>query len=133
MLCSTVSLLDYVELRDKEKVYPSQLSGGQKQRVAIARALATDPRVLLCVEAAQAMGVRPLGIVFRVYLREGLPALSRGATITLISLVGLTAMAGYVGAGGLGDYAINNLPENYALCHLFYNRSLHQGRHFPYC
>jgi len=58
------------------------------------------------VEAAQAMGVRPLGIVFRVYLREGLPALSRGATITLISLVGLTAMAGYVGAGGLGDYAI---------------------------
>ena len=52
------------------------------------------------------MGVRPLGIVFRVYLREGLPALSRGATITLISLVGLTAMAGYVGAGGLGDYAI---------------------------
>ena len=58
------------------------------------------------VEASQAMGVRPLGIVFRVYLREGLPALSRGATITLISLVGLTAMAGYVGAGGLGDYAI---------------------------
>ena len=58
------------------------------------------------VEAAQAMGVRPLGIVFRVYLREGLPALSRGATITLISLVGLTAMAGDVGAGGLGDYAI---------------------------
>ena len=58
------------------------------------------------VEAAQAMGVRPIGIIFRVYLREGLPALSRGATITLISLVGLTAMAGYVGAGGLGDYAI---------------------------
>lgn len=58
------------------------------------------------VEAAQSMGVSPAGIILRVYLREGLPALSRGATITLISLVGLTAMSGYVGAGGLGDYAI---------------------------
>ena len=58
------------------------------------------------VEAAKAMGVGPLGIIFRVYLREGLAAIARGATITLISLIGLTAMAGYVGAGGLGDYAI---------------------------
>lgn len=58
------------------------------------------------VEAAKAMGVGPFGIIFRVYLREGLAAIARGATITLISLIGLTAMAGYVGAGGLGDYAI---------------------------
>lgn len=58
------------------------------------------------VEAAKAMGVGPLGIIFRVYLREGAAAIARGATITLISLIGLTAMAGYVGAGGLGDYAI---------------------------
>ena len=58
------------------------------------------------VEAAKAMGVGPIGIIFRVYLREGLAAIARGATITLISLIGLTAMAGYVGAGGLGDYAI---------------------------
>lgn len=58
------------------------------------------------IEAAKAMGVGPLGIIFRVYLKEGASAIARGATITLISLIGLTAMAGYVGAGGLGDYAI---------------------------
>ncbi len=58
------------------------------------------------VEAAQSMGVGPLGIIFRVYLKEGTAAIARGTTITLINLVGLTAMSGYVGAGGLGDYAI---------------------------
>lgn len=58
------------------------------------------------IEAAKSMGCRPLGIILRVYLKEGTAAIARGATITLISLIGLTAMAGYVGAGGLGDYAI---------------------------
>lgn len=37
---------------------------------------------------------------------KALPRFPRGTTITLINLIGLTAMAGYVGAGGLGDYAI---------------------------
>ena len=58
------------------------------------------------IEAAQSMGLSPVGIIFRVYLREGAAAIARGATITIISLIGLTAMSGYVGAGGLGDYAI---------------------------
>ena len=58
------------------------------------------------IEAAQAMGKSPLEIIFTVYLRESIPAIARGTTITLINLIGLTAMAGYVGAGGLGDYAI---------------------------
>ena len=58
------------------------------------------------IEAAKAMGIGNLGIIVRVYLREAAAALARGTTITVISLIGLTAMAGYVGAGGLGDYAI---------------------------
>ena len=52
------------------------------------------------------MGISKMGIIFRVYLREGIGAIARGTTITMISLVGLTAMAGAVGSGGLGDFAI---------------------------
>ena len=58
------------------------------------------------VEAALSMGSRPMEIIFRVYLREGVAAIARATTITAISLVGLTAMAGAVGSGGLGDFAI---------------------------
>lgn len=58
------------------------------------------------IEAALSMGSGPLEIIFRVYLRESVSAIARGTTITAISLVGLTAMAGAVGSGGLGDFAI---------------------------
>jgi D-methionine transport system permease protein len=58
------------------------------------------------VEAAQSMGSSPLEIIVRVYLRESIPNLIRAVTITLISLLGLTAMAGAIGGGGLGDFAI---------------------------
>lgn len=58
------------------------------------------------IEAAESMGKSPVKIIFTVYLYESIPAIARGTTITLINLIGLTAMAGYVGAGGLGDYAI---------------------------
>lgn len=58
------------------------------------------------IEAAQSMGSGPLEIIFRVYLKECIPGITRGTTITAISLIGLTAMAGAVGAGGLGDFAI---------------------------
>ncbi|MBR1672119.1 MAG: ABC transporter permease subunit [Fretibacterium sp.] len=58
------------------------------------------------IEAAQSLGMSSLGIIFRVYLWEGIPMLARAATITAISLIGSTAMAGAVGAGGLGDFAI---------------------------
>ena len=58
------------------------------------------------IEAAQAVGLSPIGIIFRVYLRESIPAVARVTTITAINLLGLTTMAGVVGAGGLGDFAI---------------------------
>ena len=58
------------------------------------------------IEAAKSMGLSNYEIIMRVYFRESIPALSRGVTITLISLLGLTAMAGAIGAGGLGDFAI---------------------------
>lgn len=58
------------------------------------------------IEAAQSMGLSPLGIIFRVYLKESIPALARSTTITVISLLGLTAMGGAVGGGGLGSFVI---------------------------
>ena len=58
------------------------------------------------VEAAQAMGSSEWQIVSRVYIPEALPGLALGIALTLISLVGYSAMAGAVGGGGLGDLAI---------------------------
>jgi D-methionine transport system permease protein len=65
------------------------------------------------VEAAQSMGTGPAGIIFRVYLKESVPGIIRGVTITIISLIGLTAMAGAVGGGGLGDFAIRYGYQRY--------------------
>jgi len=58
------------------------------------------------IEAAKSMGSNPLEIIFSVYLREGLPGIVRAITITMVSLIGLSAMAGSIGGGGLGDLAI---------------------------
>lgn len=58
------------------------------------------------VEAAQSMGNSRLQIIVSVYLKESIPQIARAVSITIISLIGLTAMAGAVGAGGLGDFAI---------------------------
>lgn len=58
------------------------------------------------IEAAESMGLSPYQIIFRVYLRESLPQLIRSVTITTISLLGLTAMGGAVGGGGIGAFVI---------------------------
>nr|WP_094570344.1 methionine ABC transporter permease MetI [Mucilaginibacter xinganensis] len=55
------------------------------------------------IEAARAMGARPLQIVLKVLLPEALPSIIGAASITLITLVGYSAMGGAVGAGGLGQ------------------------------
>lgn len=57
------------------------------------------------IEAAEAMGASRWQIVFKVLLPESMPALVSGATVTTISLIGYTAMAGAIGAGGLGNLA----------------------------
>lgn len=67
-------------------------------------ALEEVPRSL--VEAVVAMGATPWQLVREVYLREARPALVRGLTLTAISIVGYSAMAGAVGGGGLGDLAV---------------------------
>jgi len=58
------------------------------------------------VEAAQAMGASRRQIIAYVLLPEALPGIIRGFTITLVSMIGSSAMAGAVGAGGLGDLAM---------------------------
>src|SRR5882757_9282605 len=55
------------------------------------------------IEAARAMGATPAQIVYKVLLPEALPSIVNGASITLIALVGYSAMGGAVGAGGLGQ------------------------------
>lgn len=58
------------------------------------------------VEAAEAMGATPLQIVRKVLVPEALPGIVSGLTLTLVSLIGYSAMAGAIGGGGLGDLGI---------------------------
>jgi len=57
------------------------------------------------IEAAKSMGAKTSTIIFKVLLPESMPALVSGITVTAISLIGYTAMAGAIGAGGLGNLA----------------------------
>lgn len=58
------------------------------------------------IEAAHSFGASNFQIITKVMLREAMPSLVRGAAITFVNLFGYSAMAGTVGAGGLGDIAI---------------------------
>ncbi|KQU61954.1 metal ABC transporter permease [Sphingomonas sp. Leaf339] len=70
----------------------------------VEQALRDVPRAT--IEATQAMGASRWQIVTKALLPEALPGLVSGATVTAVALVSFTAMAGVVGAGGLGDLAI---------------------------
>ncbi|MBH0231346.1 methionine ABC transporter permease [Halobacillus yeomjeoni] len=59
------------------------------------------------IEAAEAMGATPWQIIWRVYIPEALSSITLNLTIATIGLVGASAMAGFVGGGGLGDLAIS--------------------------
>lgn len=58
------------------------------------------------IEAAKAMGSSPFEIIYHVLLKEGLPNIIYALTITIVSLIGFSAITGSVGGGGLGDFAI---------------------------
>lgn len=58
------------------------------------------------VEAAEAMGCTPWQIISKVLIPEAFPSLILGVALTIISLIGYSAMAGAIGGGGLGDLAI---------------------------
>lgn len=58
------------------------------------------------IEAAESMGATKMQIVRKILIPEALPGMIAGLTVTLISLVSYSAMAGAIGGGGLGDMAI---------------------------
>lgn len=58
------------------------------------------------IEAAQAMGASPFEIIRKVLIPEAMPSIMLGITLTIINLIGYSAMAGAIGGGGLGDLAI---------------------------
>lgn len=70
-----------------------------------ANALAEIPTGL--TEAAKSMGASHWQVIVKYYLPESMPILINAATLTLVSLIGYSAMAGVVGGGGLGSVAIN--------------------------
>ena len=58
------------------------------------------------IEAAKSFGATNLQIIFKVIVKEAMPSIVSGITLSIISILGCTAMAGTVGAGGLGKVAI---------------------------
>ena len=72
-------------------------------RIVEQNLVSIDPGV---IEAARAMGASPLQIIVSVIIREALGPLILGFTFIFIAVVDMSAMAGYIGGGGLGDFAI---------------------------
>ena len=58
------------------------------------------------IEAAKSFGCSTYQIIFKVMLKEALPSIVQGITLTIISIVGYSAMAGTIGGGGVGDVAM---------------------------
>ena len=58
------------------------------------------------IDAAKSMGATTSQIVFKVLIPESMPAIANGITLTIINIIGYSAMAGAIGGGGLGDVAL---------------------------
>lgn len=76
---------------------------------------AVDPGV---IEAAKSFGASDAQIIFRVAMKEAVPSILAGITLTVINLVGYSAMGGAIGAGGLGDVAIRYGYQDYMISYL---------------
>lgn len=75
-----------------------------------------DPGV---IQAARSMGSTDKQIIFKVLIPEAMPSIVNGITLTIINLVGYSAMAGTVGGGGLGDVAIRYGYQRYRVEYMF--------------
>lgn len=71
------------------------------------------------IEAAKSFGASDMQIIVHVYFKEAFPSILSGIILTMISIIGYTAMAGSVGGGGLGDVAIRRGYQAYNLNYLF--------------
>ena len=65
------------------------------------------------IEAAKSFGASNTQIIFKVMLKEAVPSIISGLTLTIINIIGYSAMAGSVGAGGLGKVAISYGYQSY--------------------
>ena len=75
-----------------------------------------DPGV---VQAAKAMGSTNWQIIIKVLIPEAMPSLASGVTLTIINLIGYSAMAGAIGGGGLGDLAIRYGYQRFSPAYMF--------------
>ena len=73
------------------------------------------------IEAAISLGLNRFQIITKVVIKEALPAIVSGITLGLITLVGYSAMAGAVGAGGIGNFAIIYGQQNYDMNAIIYS------------
>lgn len=75
------------------------------------------------IEAAKSLGASNAQIIFKVMIPEALPEIISGITLTVISIIGYSAMAGSIGGGGLGAVAItygyNRFNTNFMICTVF--------------
>lgn len=71
------------------------------------------------IEAAMAMGASNLQIIMKVLIPEALPGIINGLTLTVVTLVGYSAMAGAIGGGGLGDVAVRYGYQRFDMTTMF--------------
>ena len=72
------------------------------------------------IEAAKSFGASNMQIIFKVMIKEALPSIVSGITLSIISIIGYSAMAGTVGAGGVGAIALTYGYQRYDTAVMYY-------------